>query len=118
VDEGRPIFQQVAERLADDIVSGATPEETQVPSINELAAFYRINPATALKGINLLVDAEVLYKRRGVGMFVASGARERLVAQRRAEFAAEYVEPLVARASALGMTPDQLDTMIRKEYER
>ena len=72
--EDRPIFQQIAEQLEEAILSGAYPEESQVPSITEYSVQYRINPATALKGINLLVDAGPLYKKRGVGMFVASGA--------------------------------------------
>ena len=70
--EDRPIFQQIAEQLEEAILSGAYPEESQVPSITEYSVQYRINPATALKGINLLVDAGLLYKKRGVGMFVAS----------------------------------------------
>ena len=74
--EDRPIFQQIAEQLEEAILSGAYPEESQVPSITEYSVQYRINPATALKGINLLVDAGLLYKKRGVGMFVASGARD------------------------------------------
>ncbi len=118
MDDGRPIFMQVAERLADEIVSGTMAEESQVPSINELAAFYKINPATALKGITRLVDAGVLYKRRGVGMFVADGARERLLAERRQEFAAEFVEPLVSHAVALGITYEVIDGLIRKEMGR
>ena len=82
--EDRPIFQQIAEQLEEAILSGAYPEESQVPSITEYSVQYRINPATALKGINLLVDAGLLYKKRGVGMFVASGAREKLRQSRRA----------------------------------
>ena len=78
LDEGMPLFVQIAEQLADDIVDGVLAEGARVPSTNELAAFYRINPATAAKGINLLVDDGVLEKRRGIGMFVAAGAREQL----------------------------------------
>jgi len=118
VDEGRPIFLQVAERIEAEILSGSMAEESQVPSINELAAFYRINPATALKGINLLVDAGVLYKRRGIGMFVAQGAQAHLLARRRGGFQEDYVRPLVAQATALGITTEELEQMIRKEMER
>lgn len=115
VDDGRPIFVQIAEQIEGQIIDGTMPEESQVPSINELAAFHRINPATALKGVNLLVDDGVLYKRRGIGMFVADGAREVLVARRREDFRAKYVRPLVAEASHLSITPEQLSDMIRKE---
>jgi len=114
VDESRPIFLQIAEQIENDIIDGITPEESQVPSTNEFAAFHRINPATAGKGVNLLVDAGILYKKRGIGMFVASGARERLIAQRRDHFATEFVQPLLAEAAKLGITTQQLAAMITK----
>ena len=79
-DESRPIFLQLAEMLEEGIISGAYPEEGQIPSITEFSAALKINPATALKGINLLVDEGLVYKKRGVGMFVATGARDALLA--------------------------------------
>jgi DNA-binding transcriptional regulator YhcF (GntR family) len=114
VDDSRPIFLQIAEQIENDIVAGALPEETQVPSTNEFATFYRINPATAGKGVNLLVDTGILYKKRGIGMFVAEGSRERLVAKRRDHFTTEFVQPLLAEAAKLGITTEQLAEMIRK----
>src|SRR3712207_9011030 len=75
-EDAGPIFRQIAVQLEDAIVDGSLGEESQAPSSNELAAFHRINPATAAKGLNQLVSDGVLYKRRGVGMFVATGARE------------------------------------------
>ena len=77
-----PIFLQVSQGLEDEILSGIYGEEEQIPSITELAANYKINPATALKGINLLVDAGIVYKKRGIGMFVASGALQKLKEKR------------------------------------
>ena len=112
MDESRPIFQQVAERIENDIISGALPEETQVPSTNEFAAFLRINPATAGKGVSLLVDTGILYKKRGIGMFVASGARDRLVAERREHFRDEFVVPLLAEARKLGIAERDLVALI------
>ncbi|QKJ18008.1 GntR family transcriptional regulator [Microbacterium hominis] len=114
VEEGRPLFLQIAERVEDAIVDGSLPEEGQAPSTNELAAFHRINPATAAKGVNMLVDKGVIYKRRGIGMFVAPGARELLLAERRAAFADRFVAPLLAEARTLGLTPDDLGTLIRE----
>ena len=115
VDESRPIFMQIAEQIENDIVSGALAEETQVPSTNEFAAFYRINPATAGKGVNLLVDAGILYKRRGIGMFVAEGARTKLTTRRRDDFSTQFVRPLLDEAAKLGITSTQLAEMITKE---
>jgi GntR family transcriptional regulator len=112
MDESRPIFAQVAEQLENDIISGAMPEESQVPSINEFAAYYRINPATALKGVTLLVDAGLLYKKRGIGMFVSPGAAGLLIERRRKQFAAEYVRPLLAEAAKLGISAEQLAHLI------
>src|SRR6478735_2572142 len=113
IDEGKPIFVQIAEQIENDIIDGVYPAESQVPSTNEFAAFYRINPATAGKGVNLLVETGVLYKKRGIGMFVSGGARERLVAKRRDAFRDEYVRPLLAEAAKLGIGPDQLTSMIQ-----
>jgi DNA-binding transcriptional regulator YhcF (GntR family) len=115
VDESRPIFVQIAELIENDIIAGALPEESQVPSTNEFAAFHRINPATAGKGVNVLVDDGILYKKRGIGMFVASGARDRLVAKRRDQFQNEFIAPLMVEAEKLGIGETQLIDMIRKE---
>lgn len=103
-DEGRPLFLQVAESVEDSIVSGALGEEERAPSTNELVAFYRINPATAAKGIGVLVDKGLLYKRRGLGMFVATGAREALLGERRGALVQRYIDPLLAEGSVLGLT--------------
>ena len=114
IDDSRPIFQQVAERIEADILGGVLQEEGQVPSTNEFAAFYRINPATAAKGVNLLVDAGILYKRRGIGMFVAPGARAALLGQRREQFFRQYVQPLTAEARKLGIEPRELADLIHR----
>jgi GntR family transcriptional regulator len=114
LDDGAPIFSQIAERLADDIAEGALAEGARVPSTNELAAFYRINPATAAKGINVLIDEGLLEKHRGIGMFVAAGARERMLDARRQRFTERYIEPMVAEASRLGIDAVALVALIRE----
>ena len=113
LDEGGPLFAQVAERLTGEITDGGLAEGARVPSSNELATFYRINPATAAKGINVLADDGLLEKQRGIGMFVATGARQRLLARRRAEFIKRYVQPLLTEATRLGMDTDELIAMIK-----
>lgn len=114
IEEGRALFLQIAESIEDQIVDGSLAEESQAPSTNELAAFYRINPATAAKGVSMLVDQGVLYKRRGIGMFVAAGARDRVLAVRRGAFSDRYLEPLLAEAQRLGLGPDDLVALIHE----
>ncbi len=111
-DDGRPLFLQIAAQVENAIVDGTLAEEAQAPSTNELAAFHRINPATAAKGINQLVADGVLYKRRGIGMFVAAGARALLLERRREDFAQQYLAPLMAEAHKLGMDAEQVKKLI------
>ena len=114
IDDGRALFLQIAESVEDAIIDGSLAEEAQAPSTNELASFHRINPATAAKGVNMLVDKGVLYKRRGIGMFVAPGARHLLLDERRSAFADRYVEPLLAEAAKIGLDADDLRALIRE----
>ena len=115
IDEKRPIFGQIAERIEEDILAGRLAEEEQVPSTNQFAALYQINPATAAKGVNLLVDQGILYKKRGMGMFVATGSRERLMEKRRELFFEHYVVAMVREAEKLGITTEQLTEMIQRK---
>ena len=115
--DDRPIFLQLAEQLEEGILSGAYPEETQVPSITEYSVTYKINPATALKGINILVDAGLIYKKRGLGMFVASGAKETLVSQRKEQFYNNFIEKLVREAKNLGLSAQELAKMIERGFK-
>ncbi|MFF1821704.1 GntR family transcriptional regulator [Kribbella sp. NPDC058245] len=102
-DERSPIYLQIAEQIKNDIVSGALAEDEQVMSTNQYAAFYRINPATAAKGFAQLVDEGVLYKKRGIGMFVSPNARELLRSDRKEVFFSDVVEPVIREAKALGV---------------
>lgn len=114
IDDSRPIYVQIAERIENDIIEGGLLEESQVPSTNQFASFYQINPATAGKGVNLLVDQGILYKKRGVGMFVAEGARERLMQKRRDQFVEQYVVTMIHEAEKIGITREQLSKMIQE----
>jgi len=116
-NEGKPIFLQLADQLEEGILSGAYPEESQIPSITEYSVTYKINPATALKSINLLVDAGLLYKKRGVGMFVASGAREKLRGQRRERFFEDFVQSMVHEARQLGLTETELVQLVERGFD-
>lgn len=114
IEDGRPIFEQVADLVERQILDGSLSEEAQAPSTNELAAFHQINPATAAKGLAVLVADQILYKKRGIGMFVSTGAREKLLARRREEFRQQYVVPLLDQADRLGYDADHVVTMIRE----
>ena len=106
------IYLQIAEMLENDILRGVLEEEGQAPSTNELARAYSINPATAAKGLNLLVDEGILYKKRGIGMFVASDSRKKIIEKRKDAFYETYVKSLVREAGALGITREELADMI------
>ena len=113
-----PIFLQVSQGLEDEILSGIYGEEEQIPSITELSANYKINPATALKGINLLVDGGIVYKKRGIGMFVAPGAMQKLKEKRQEVFYNQYILPLVQEAKRLDIEPAKLQEWIERGFAR
>ena len=102
-DERSPIYLQIADGIKNDVLSGALKEGDQVMSTNQYAAFYQINPATAAKGFAQLVDEGVLFKKRGIGMFVSPQARVKLRTERRERFFAEVVDPMIAEARMLGV---------------
>jgi GntR family transcriptional regulator len=101
--DGSPIYRQIAERIKADVLNGTLEGDEQIMSTNQYAAFYRINPATAAKAFQHLVDEGVLYKRRGIGMFVSPDAPAALREERRARFFSDAVEPVVAEARAIGI---------------
>ncbi len=110
----KSIYLQIAESIEDDIIKGVIEEETQIPSTNQMAVIYKINPATAGKGINLLVDRGILYKKRGIGMFVTAGARKMIQEERRGSFYDKFIVALLEEAKNLGIEIDELIEMIRK----
>jgi GntR family transcriptional regulator len=102
-DDRSPIYRQIADRIKADVLNGVLDGDEQVMSTNQYAAFYRINPATAAKAFQQLVDEQVLYKRRGIGMFVSPAARDALRARRRETFFSDVVDPMVSEARAVGI---------------
>lgn len=100
-DERSPIYRQIADRITADVLSGALRADEQVMSTNEYAAFYRINPATAAKAFQLLVDDGILYKKRGIGMFVSPDAPARLRTAHRERFFTDVVDRMVEEARAI-----------------
>jgi DNA-binding transcriptional regulator YhcF (GntR family) len=103
-----PIYLQIMAFMEDAIFTGAYPEDTQIPSTTELSASLKVNPATVLKGMNMLADEGLLYKKRGLGLFVMEGAAERIKKKRKQQFYDKYVVSLVAEAQKLGLTKEEI----------
>ena len=112
-DDQSPIYRQIADAITRDVLNGTLAEEEQVMSTNQYAAFYRINPATAAKAFQHLVDEGVLYKKRGIGMFVSSGARERLREAHRQHFVSDILTPMMDEARAIGLSLDDVIALLQ-----
>lgn len=117
LNQEKSIYIQISEMIENDILRDVLLEDERVPSTNELAKLYAINPATAAKGINILVDAGILYKKRGIGMFVGDGAKEVIRTKRKAQFYENYVSEIVNEAKTLGITKAELIAGIEKNFE-
>lgn len=113
----KSIYIQIKEMIENDILRDILLEEERVPSTNEFAKLFAINPATAAKGVNLLVDEEILYKKRGIGMFVATGAKQKIMEKRKKNFYDDYVKSLMAEAQSLGITKQELIAMIEESKD-
>ena len=113
----KSIYLQIAEMIETDILRDILLEEERVPSTNELAKLYAINPATAAKGVNMLVDEGVLYKKRGIGMFVSAGAKEAILSRRKNEFYDNYVKKLLEEAASIGLGKEEVIQLIQSGNE-
>ncbi|MGJ9385630.1 GntR family transcriptional regulator [Salipaludibacillus sp. CF4.18] len=115
LDENKPIFLQIKEQIEDSIINETIKTAERIPSTNEFAAYYKINPATAAKGINELVMENILIKQRGVGMFVTDNAKEILINKRKKIFYKNYMDPLKKEAIKLGISNIDLIEMVKME---
>lgn len=117
LNQEKSIYLQISEMIETDILRGILLEEERVPSTNELAKMYTINPATAAKGINILVDEGILYKKRGIGMFVSEGAKDKIKEARKKSFKDNFVMALVQEAKGLGLKKEDIVSMIESMME-
>ncbi len=117
-DSEKPIYLQLAEGIEDAVLSGAYQEETQIPSTTEISVSYKINPATALKGINRLVDDGIVYKKRGVGMFVSTGAKDKILDKRKETFFEDYVTSMILEARKLSITKEDILKMLERGFDK
>lgn len=116
--DAKPLFQQVADQISEGILNGDFIEGEQIPSTTEISKSYQINPATVLKGMNLLVETKLIEKKRGIGMFVLAGAQEKIRANRREEFLSKEVANLVEEAKKIGISQEQLQALIERGYQK
>ena len=112
LNEKKPIYEQIRDWLADQIIDETLVEDDKVPSTNEIVTYFKVNHITVSKGVSELVEEGVLYKKRGVGMFVAEGARDKLLEARRDGFVEEYLKPMLEEAKKLDLTEEDIQTMI------
>jgi Predicted transcriptional regulators len=113
-NDSTPLYQQIADQLEEMIFSGGFDEGSQVPSTTQLSQQLHINPATVLKGMNILVNKDLLEKRRGLGMFVKKGAQQKIMEQRKESFYNDYVKSLLVEAGKLGITKQHLLDLIER----
>lgn len=113
-NQDKPIYVQIREKMEDQIVNDQLMEGEQAPSTNQLAAFYKINHITVSKGINQLVEEGILYKKRGIGMFVAEGAKEKLITKRKDAFKDVFIVGLVLEAENLGISESEIVEYIKQ----
>lgn len=113
-NESTPLYQQIASQLEEMIFTGGFDEGSQVPSTTQLSQQLHINPATVLKGMNILVDAGVIEKHRGRGMFVRTGARQKIMEERKESFYKDYVKTLLVEAHKLGINKQHLVELIER----
>lgn len=114
----KPLYIQIAQQLEDAIFTGVYTEETQIPSTTELSVSLQMNPATVLKGMNILVDEKIIYKKRGLGMFVCTGAVEIIKKKRQENFFENFVTPLVKESQKLGLNEDEIKILIERGFEK
>lgn len=116
LSDDKPIYLQIKEYLEGEILIGSLKDDDQIPSTNELAAFFSINPITVLKGVTMLSDEDIIYKKRGIGMFVSDGACKKIQERYRNVFMTERVKPLVQKAKSLQFTQKELEAFIQEAW--
>ncbi len=115
-NDDKPIYIQLGAMIEDMILTGNLKEGEQVPSTTEISTVYKVNPATALKGINLLVADGIIYKKRGMGMFVQEGAREIIKEKKKQEFCGEFIQQTIETAKKLDIKKEDIIKMITENW--
>lgn len=114
MNDNSPIFMQIAEKIENDIINGVYPAECLIASTTQIAKAHGVNPATAVKAVSRLTEAEVLYKKRGIGMCVAAGAREKIFRRRKETLLNSTLPALMEEGERLGISSEQMASIIRR----
>lgn len=117
LNESEPIFQQIANQIIDDIIDERLLEEDQIPSENEISSFYGINRATVRNGLQILLDMDLIYKKRGIGMFVKVNAKNRLLSEKNARYVDSFIRPMLREGKRLGLKHTAIIELINKEAD-
>ncbi|HCC35439.1 MAG TPA: GntR family transcriptional regulator [Ruminococcaceae bacterium] len=115
MNDSQPVFLQIMDKIESDIIIGVYKEDDLIISTTQISKVYSVNPATAVKAVSKLTDAGILYKKRGIGMCVAQGAREKITLRRRKIFFESTISALLAEAKTLGISLDELVTEIKNK---
>jgi len=115
MNDSQPIFQQIMERIEGDIVTGVYQAHELIISTTQIAKLYSVNHTTAVKAISKLTDADILYKKRGIGMCVAEGAKEKIAARRKDIFLNQTIDKVLSEANTLGITLEELLNVVKNK---
>ena len=113
-DSLKPIYIQIAEWLEGEILSENIKEDERIYSQYQLSEMFTINPATAAKGLNILADEKIVYKKRGLGMYVSSNAKQFILTKRRSQILGRMIKELVIEANRLAVSESELIRMIQQ----
>ena len=117
MNDSQPVFMQIIEIIESDIITGVYQTDDLIISTTQISKVYSVNPTTAIKAISKLTDANILYKKRGIGMCVAEGAREKITARRKDIFINQTITALLAEAKTLDISTDELISVIKNKQE-
>ena len=118
MNDNRPMFVQIMDNIESDIITGQYRVDDLIISTTQISKLYAVNPTTAVKAISKLTDAGILYKKRGIGMCVAEGAKEIITRRRREIFLNNTIDVFVKEAQTLGFTIEEVIPMLREKQER
>lgn len=112
--ETKGIYLQIADRICDEVLLGIYNEDDRIPSVREYAALVEVNVNTMMRSYEYLQQQGVIYNKRGIGYFVAEGARKQILSMRRANFMDEEADYFFKQLYLLDITPDEVSQMYRE----